>query len=265
MGIPVVRVGTGLPVEASRATGAGGHGSAGDLADLWYPSDERTSQALANGGVPAARIHYAGNLFIEAVQIALRALQDPMCAGAFHRMVLPFSSEDWSYALVLIEEPKHVTDRQTVVALIAFLRRISRSVAVVLLMRSDAEPEFNKHRLHREIFGERLCHLPAQAYANQVELLRNATCVLTDSRDVREEAIALEIPCLAIGLRAESPGSPRDRAGTNGGGTHGRAWASWPFGDDGDLPDCRDGLTGARIAEHLCAWLRHLKPRPSVL
>jgi UDP-N-acetylglucosamine 2-epimerase (non-hydrolysing) len=233
MGIPVVRVGTGLPVEASRAVEAAGRESAEDLADLWYPSDEQASQALANEGVPAARIHCAGNLFIEAVQTASSALQDPMRSGAFHRMVIPLSSEDWCYALVLIEEPRHVADRQSVVALIAFLRRISRSVALVLLMRSDAEHEFNKHRLHREIFGERICHLPAQAYANQVELLRNATCVLTDSRDVREEAIALDVPCLAIGIRAESALPAPGRTATTGREAHAAAWATGRSGRHG--------------------------------
>ena len=199
-----------------------------------------------------ARIHCAGNLFIEAVQTALSALQDPMRTGAFHRMVIPLSSEDWCYALVLIEEPKHVADRQSVVALIAFLRRISRSVALVLLMRSDAEHEFNKHRLHREIFGERICHLPAQAYANQVELL--AQCDLRPDRlagrpgggDRRSRSLS--------GRRH----SWRIRPAGTGSNSHDRAvrltaaaWATWPFSDDSDLPDRRDGLAGARIAEHL--------------
>jgi UDP-N-acetylglucosamine 2-epimerase (non-hydrolysing) len=264
MGIPVVRVGAGMRVEPSWVAEAGGRESTEALADLWYPSDEQASRELANEGIPAARIHCAGNLINEAVQTALSALQDPMRSGAFHRMVIPFSSEDWSYALVLIEDPKHVADRQSVVALIAFLRRISRSVALVLQMRSDAEHEFNKHRLHREIFGERICHLPEQGYANQLELLRNATCVLTDSRDVREEAITVHIPCLAIGIRAESAVPPPDRTATIGVAAHALAWAIWPFSDGSDLPDRRDGLTSARIAEHLCAWLRHLKPRPPV-
>jgi UDP-N-acetylglucosamine 2-epimerase (non-hydrolysing) len=151
-------------------------------------------------------------------------------------MVIPFSSEDGRYALVLIEEPKHVADRQAVVALIAFLRRISRSVALVLLMRSDAEREFNKYRLHREIFGERICHLPAQGYANQVELLRNAVCALTDSRDVREEAIALHVPCLALGIRPESALPPRARTAAGGGEILAAAWAIWPFSDDTICP-----------------------------
>jgi hypothetical protein len=224
MGIPVVRVGAGLRVDPSPVAEARGRKSTEALADLWYPSDEKASQALANEGVPAARIHCAGNLLIDAVQIAVRALQDPMGTGAFHRMVIPFSSEVGHYALVLIEDPEHIADRQSVVALIAFLRRISRSIALVLLMRSDAKREFDKHLLPREMFGERICHLPGQAYANQIELLRNAVCVLTDSRDCCEEATALSTPCLAIGVRAGPAGLAPGGTATIGAKARAAAW-----------------------------------------
>ena len=264
-GIPVVRVGTSLPLESPGAAGAGGREAIEELADLCYPSGEQARDALADQGVPAACLHCAGNLLIDAVQIALRALRDPMQTGAFHRMVVPFSSDDGRYAVVLLENPKHIADRQSVVALIAFLRRISRSIALVLLMRSDAKREFDKHLLPREMFGERICHLPGQAYANQVELLRNAVCVLTDSRDCCEEATALSTPCLAIGVRAGPAGLAPGGTATIGAKARAAAWATWPCGDDGDLPAPQDGLSGARIAEHLCAWLRHPKVRPPVL
>jgi UDP-N-acetylglucosamine 2-epimerase len=257
LGVSVVHVGTGLPVDDPRIARAGGHAPTGGLADLWYPTDERAIRMIACKGVPLARIHCVGDLLGDAVQIALRALRDPMRTGAFHRMVIPRSSEEGRYALVLIEEPKHVSDRQSVVALLAFLRRISRSVPLVLLLRPEAEREFDKQRLHPEIFGDRVCHLHAQAYTNQVELLRNATCVLTDSPDVRQEAIALDTPCLAIGVRPGSAVPGQGRTVTTGGEAQAGAWAAWPYGDDAGLPERRDGLVGDRIAEHLGAKLKH--------
>jgi len=174
-------------------------------------------------------------------------------------------SKDPTTFVVLFEDSKHIADRQSVVALIAFLRRISRSIALVLLMRSDAKREFDKHLLPREMFGERICHLPGQAYANQIELLRNAVCVLTDSRDCFEEATALSTPCLAIGVRAGPAGLAPGGTATIGAKARAAAWATWPCGDDGDLPAPQDGLSGARIAEHLCTWLRHPKVRPPAL
>ena len=132
-------------------------------------------------------------------------------------------------------------------------------------MRADAEHAFSRHRLHWEIFGERMCHLPGQAYANQIELLRNAICVLTDSADVREEAIALEIPCLWIGICDESlAASPCSTAATNGDAGQ-PAWVTRPLADDSTETEYLDGPASARIAEHLCTWLRHLAPRASAV
>jgi hypothetical protein len=208
--------------------------------------------------VAADRIHCAGNLLCDAVRIALRRqAEDPSHLGALHRMVVPMTSQDGRYALVLIEEPKHVADRSSVVALLAFLRGISSSVSLVLVARAGAEREFDKHRLHREIFGERIFHLPAQAYGNHVELLRHATCVLTDSPDVRAEAIELGMPCLAIGIgnRETVPSSPRAPSG----GRNVPNWAVWsePVGDE--FRHRQEGPVGARICEHLCTWLRRSK------
>ena len=265
MGLSVVRIGNGLPVESARPAGGSGRKATGELADWWYPTFEQASRALVHKGVPAASIHCVGSLVVDAVQLALRASRDPLRNGAFHRMVVPLASEDGRYALVLVEEPKHVADRHDVVALLAFLRRISRSVALVLLMRPAAEREFDRHRLPREIFGERMCHLPGQAYANQVELLRHAACVLTDSRDVREEASALRTPCLAIGIRARPAMPGAGRSAATEGRSQAPTWGVWPYGDDRDLLGPQGAPTGARIAEHLGARLKHPVAPPLIL
>jgi len=261
LGIPIVHVGTGVMDDASRTPGTRGPGATGDPIDIWYPNDQQASRALEEKGVPAASIHCAGNLLCDAVRIATSALRDPMAAGALHRMVVPFHNDDGGYVIVLIEDPRHVADRRAVAGLMAFLRRLSHSMPLVLLLRADAEREFNKHRLHPDIFGERICYLPVLEYANQVELMRHATCVLTDSRDCLAETIALQTPCLAIGIRAKTATAELATAPS---GAHAPAWAIWTYGED-DLPDRSEGPAGPRVAEHLCAWLRHLRPRPSIV
>jgi UDP-N-acetylglucosamine 2-epimerase len=265
MGLTVVHVGNGLPAEPAGTSGVGGRKAVGALADWWYPTFDQASRALALKGVPTAGIHCVGSLLVDAVQMALRISRDPMRNGAIHRMVVPLSSEDGRYALVVIEEPKHVADRHRVVALLAFLRRISRSIALVLLMRPHAEREFDEHRLPREIFDERMCYLRGQEYANQVELLRHAACVLTDSPDVREEASALHTPCLAIGTRARSTLPGAGRIASSEGEASASAWAVWPYGAHRDLLGGQGVPACTRIAEHLGARLKHPVAPPFIL
>ena len=258
-GVPIVHAGTGLHGDLAQLEGAGGRRSTAAPADLWYTTDDRARQALANEGVPLARIHCVGNLLVDAVRIASRSLRDPRLCGACHRIVVPFRDEGGRYALVLIDEARqHLGDRESFVTLFAFLRRISHSTALVLLMHSDLEREFNKHGFHQGILGERVCYLPAQAYPNRIELLRNAMCAITDSLDLRDEAVAFDVPCLAIGVRGEPEiTEPVPTNAKPGDAAAAAKWAVWQrgaeFSSADDAPKLRDDLVGARIAEHLCS------------
>ena len=107
-------------------------------------------------------------------------------------------------------------------------------------------------------FGDRICRLPAQPFANHVELLRNAACVLSDSGDALEEAGALRVPCLKIGLES-SITAPVDSHPPAGGNPASATRAVWTCGFVGgvrdDVSELPDGRAGARIAGHLCLWL----------
>jgi general secretion pathway protein A len=230
-----------------------------DLADLTYTTDVRASHMLARKGVPAERVHCVGNLLVDAVQIALRSLRDPRCGGQWHRVVIPALGQRGRYALLLIDDATAIGDRQCASKLLNFLRGISRDIALVWPIRSHVELEFKKHRLDAAIFfGDRICRLPAQPFANHVELLRNAACVLSDSGDALEEAGALRVPCLKIGLES-SITAPVDSHPPAGGNPASATRAVWTCGFVGgvrdDVSELPDGRAGARIAGHLCLWL----------
>lgn len=262
MGVPIMRIGRPSLVDATLSATSDGPAPIKALPDLWYASGAREVAAIECQGMPQTAIRCVGNLLIDAVQISLRSSRMARDSGARHRLVIPLSTEGARYGLVLIEERKAVGNRQSAVALLAFLRRISNSVPLVLLMRSDVESEFDRHGFQHEIFGDRLWHLRAQAYDNEIELLRNAACVLTDSLDIQEEALALRVPCLELSVH-----TPPAMAAVSGktSPSHGRAgiamqWAARSGsagGTAGDDWPLWDGCTGDRIAEHLIAWLEN--------
>jgi UDP-N-acetylglucosamine 2-epimerase len=126
------------------------------------------------------------------------------------------------------------------------------------------EEQLKKLRLDTLIARERIARIPVQAYAPYVELLRNATCVLTDSWNLQEEASALGIPCLMMGLY------PQRMETTAIGGTvavgNSRALATravWDClfngGKRGQIPPLWDGRAAERIAAHLALWLPQVK------
>ena len=254
-GVLVVHIGPDLPSDDAGAGEAGVGESSGWPADVWYVTDERAGQALADKGIALSRIHCVGDLVIDAVRLALRSFRDPGLCGSHHRIVVPLSDGMGPYALVSIEQPGHVHDRQRAVALISFLRRISRSLALVLVMRDDVGRDFDGHGFDRAILGERMCRLPAQNHGTWIDLLRHAACVISDSALARQEALALGIPGLAISVEsdpvaaeAETNGAMVKQGFPPAGRMVYRCSITTP---DGDPPLSAAAPVGPRIAEHL--------------
>ena len=104
-----------------------------------------------------------------------------------------------------------------------------------------------------------------RSYVDYVALLRGATCVLTDSWNVQEEATALGVPCLTIGAYPEraitvSIGSNAVVGGSRTLATRALWECLFNGGKRGRVPDMWDGKTGARIAGYLSAWLQEKPP-----
>ncbi len=103
-----------------------------------------------------------------------------------------------------------------------------------------------------------------QAYAPYVELLRNATCVLTDSWNLQEEASALGIPCLMMGVYPQRIETPVIASTVMVGNSRALATrAVWDClfngGKHGQIPPLWDGRAAGRIAAHLAEWLPRVK------
>jgi len=264
-GVAIVRIGSGTHSGAAAPAAAERRSSIIDAADLTYTTDLEASRALLDAGVPADRMHCTGSLVSDAVQIGLSFLRDAGRSGGWHRMVIPMPGGRGRYALLLIDDADAVADRQSVVALLTHLRGVSRHIALVWPIRSHVQRELDKLCLDPGIFGDRIFRLPAQPYANHLELLRHAACVLSDSSDAQEEAGLLRVPCLTIGTFPVLPANAAH--GSNAIRTPRSAPSArtvWRCESDSGFPtgmpvaSGEGERTGARMAYHLCAWLARI-------
>jgi general secretion pathway protein A len=258
--VPVVHVGAGLRTDESADAEPTTRQAVDRLADLLYTTDAQASDALAREGIEPERVHCVGNLLMDGMQIAMRARTTPAPNRGSGPAAEPPVADRSGYALVVLNHPANLGDRQSLMDLLAVLRDVSRDVPLVWPMDARIESQLRKFRLDAIVADERIAPLPAQPYPDYVALLRGATCLLTDSWSAQEESTALGVPCLTLGAAPER--AITVSIGSNVVVGRNRALATravWDCmfngGKRGRVPELWDGKTGARIAGYLGAWL----------
>lgn len=263
-GVPVVHIGAGLRADEGSSAADMTRKLTDDLADMLYACENEAAIGLAAEGVPTERIRCVGTLLVDSLHIALRRLMEPGSAGAVADSPKPFPLERNGYALVVLNKRVNVGEGQNLTDLVSILRDVSRDVPLVWPMHSRVAEQLRKSRLESLIARERISCIPVQAYVPYVDLLRNATCVLTDSWNLQEEATALGIPCVMMGLYPQRIGSTAIEGIVSVGNSRALATrAVWDCifngGKRGRIPALWDGYTANRIAEHLVEWLPHVR------
>lgn len=259
--VPVVQVGAGL-----RASGQPGAADitrklTDQLCDVLYTPEAAANERLQHEGVPPERLCFAGNLLVDALQIALRSSLGVASPRDRLGVAPEFLSDRNGYGVVVLDAAANVGERQTFTELVTILRDVSRDVPLVWPMHTRTREQLSKFRLDSLLRGERIACVPTQSYVSFTQVLANATCVLTDSWHVQEETTALAIPCLTLGVETER--TITAEVGSNVAVGRNKALATrtvWECifngGKRGRVPEHWDGQAGARIAEHLALWLK---------
>ncbi len=259
-GLPVLHVGAGLRSGTNTDAADITRRLADQLSDVLYTTEAAANQQLAQEGVAADRIRFVGNTLADALQIALRtklAVPNPR-----ERLGLPTNllSDRNGYGVVVLDGMPNVGDRQVLSELITILRAVAHDVPLVWPMHTRTREQMAKFKLDAIVASERIATLPSQSYPSLVQLVSNATCVITDSWNVQEEATMLAIPCLTIGV-----GQERTLTATLGSNQivgRNKALATramWDCifngGKRGRTPELWDGHAAERIAEHMAGFL----------
>lgn len=262
--LPVVHIGAGLRAREGSAATDMTRKLTDDLADVLYTCEVEAAAALAAEGVAAARIHCVGTLLVDSLHAALRKLITSPSSGMPAGMPKSFVADRNGYALVVLNKRVNVGESQNLSELVSILKDVSRDVPLIWPLHERVEEQLKKLRLDTLIARERIARIPVQAYAPYVELLRNATCVLTDSWNLQEEACALGIPCLMMGSHPQRMPTPAISSTAVVGNSKALATrAVWDClfngGKRGQMPALWDGRAAERIAAHLAEWLPQVK------
>ena len=233
-----------------------------------WPTSSPTCSTPPGAGQPAARPGRRGRRAHPLRRqhagrcAADRAAQQARHAQPANGLGLPTNllNDRNGYGVVILDSAVNVGDRQVLAELINILRAVAHDVPLVWPMHSRTRELLCQVQARCHRASERIATLPSQSYPSLVQLMSNATCVITDSWSVQEEATILAVPRLTIGRAQER--AITTAVGSNlvvGRNKSAATRAVWDCifngGRRGCAPDLWDGKAAERIAQHMAVFL----------
>jgi UDP-N-acetylglucosamine 2-epimerase (non-hydrolysing) len=227
------------------------------LADLLFTPSRDGDANLRAEGVAPERIHFVGNIMIDALVAALPQAQ-ALAAPARHQV------NGAPYVVVTLHRPSNVDDPATLRELIAALEALGRDRPVLFPVHPRTRARVRELGIAPGRNGG-LTLLDPIPYLEMLGLVAQAALVVTDSGGLQEETTFLGVPCVTVRPNTERPitvsqGTNRLVASTRGAvleaaseALNGRRETG-----DGERPTIErwDGKTAERIAAVLCDGAR---------
>lgn len=206
-GIPVAHVEAGLrsfdrtmPEEINRLL-------TDVVSDCLFVTEESGRQNLLREGIAPAKIHFVGNVMIDALEtFKPRWQRSPI----FERLGL---TADQPYAVLTLHRPANVDAPGILMELLEALQALARHLPIIFPVHPRLAPRlagqgnlsFVGAESGEPIPGKGIACLPPLGYLDFVALVSRARLVLTDSGGVQEETTVLGVPCLTLRETTERP------------------------------------------------------------
>ncbi len=169
------------------------------VADIFFTTSPDATEHLVKEGIPKERIFFVGNVMIDTL---LDNLGQAKKSGILRRNKLVKKN----YALVTLHRPSNVDTKKGLGTILCAINKIQKRIKVVFPIhprtRSNLKAFFPKSALKSM---ENLILLDPQGYLDFLNLMMNASFVITDSGGIQEETTVLGIPCLTARENTERP------------------------------------------------------------
>jgi len=260
--IPIIHVEAGLrsfdrmmPEEINRVL-------TDQLSDYLYITEESAEQNLLNEGIPAKRIHFAGNVMIDSLFFCKEKAIQINDTLHKHINVDDFWRPGHRFAVLTLHRPSNVDQRDVLERIIDVVAEISKQLPVLFTVHPRTKNCLEQFGLKARLDAlENIKCLPPLSYLEMLGLLMHATVVLTDSGGLQEETTALGVPCITLRENTERPITVDQGTNTIVGTNPELIMSTFDSiiktgGKSGRAPNGWDGNAAQRIAEHLLRCLQ---------
>jgi UDP-N-acetylglucosamine 2-epimerase (non-hydrolysing) len=185
------------------------------LADLLFVTEESGLRNLQNEGLPADRIHFAGNTMIDSL---LAFKEKAEASTILERLKLRTQNGDGMlttpYALLTLHRPANVDNRDAFLNILAGLDDLATDYPIVFPVHPRTQQRIREFSLKFRVggYGERfgmgsngMILIDPLGYLDFVCLMKHASIVVTDSGGIQEETTCLGVPCVTVRDNTERP------------------------------------------------------------
>ena len=159
-----------------------------------YVTEPSGVENLAREGFDRRRVRLVGNPMIDALRVALPAIDRRAGAETSERG-----------AVVTLHRPSNVDDRAKLTRWCRALVGVARALPVRFPVHPRTRERLVRFRLARGLASAGVELLPPLGYVDFLALVRRARVVLTDSGGIQEETSFLGVPCLTLRTTTERP------------------------------------------------------------
>jgi len=172
----------GMPEEVNRLL-------TDHISDYLFTTSKYDDAELKKEGIPAARIHRAGNIMADSLRMVRES------AGR-SEVLNRLGVKERGYALLTLHRPANVDGQEKLKLIISRIEEVSRKIPVVF----PAHPRTLKNLLK---FGldkpaSTIILTTPLGYRDMLRLEMGARLIITDSGGVQVEAAVLGVPCLTV-------------------------------------------------------------------
>ena len=245
--VPVIHVEAGLrsydrtmPEEINRVL-------TDQISDYLFTTERSAEVNLWREGISAEKIHFVGNVMIDALQRCLPHATPP------EKTLAKLGQTNTSgYAVATLHRPSNVDDARTLAALLGAFAKIGGVLPIIFPLHPRTRARIDAAGLGQFLQSPAINVANPLGYLDMLGLVSGASLVLTDSGGLQEETTALGIPCFTLRANTERPVTVEQGTSILVGNSPDRLLAAFDDlrrngGKKGNRPELWDGHAAERI------------------
>jgi UDP-N-acetylglucosamine 2-epimerase len=147
-----------------------------------------------------SKAHLTGDTSADALRIMMPAVMRKQ-----KEVLDQCGLDSLNYVLVTLHRPSNVDDPDRLRRILSALRAVSRRLRVVFPVHPRTHARLTRLKVLNDETKTRMSLIPPQGFVDALGLLRNASCLLTDSGGMQKESFMLHVPCVTVRPTTEWP------------------------------------------------------------